>query len=95
MVHNESENIGAAVEFDDVADLLPSKENVNIRVKVLRLWRVPAFFNHSETNSIEMVLIDCKVWLKFKLFCVFDPCILFCFSVLFSVVCLIYFGDVC
>ncbi|WJX34417.1 hypothetical protein P8452_22535 [Trifolium repens] len=45
------------LNFDDVADLLPGNENVNIRVKVLRLWRVPAFFNHSETNSVEMVLI--------------------------------------
>ncbi|KAK2426302.1 replication factor A protein [Trifolium repens] len=60
MVHNESENISAEVKFDDVADLLPGNENVNIRVKVVRLWRVPAFFNHSETSSVEMVLIDHK-----------------------------------
>jgi hypothetical protein len=65
MVHNESENISTEVKFDDVADLLPGNENVNIRVKVLRLWRVPAFFNHSETNSVEMVLIDHKVCLMY------------------------------
>jgi hypothetical protein len=65
MVHNESENISAEVKFDDVADLLPGNENVNIRVKVVRLWRVPAFFNHSETSSVEMVLIDHKVCLMY------------------------------
>jgi hypothetical protein len=65
MVHNESENISTEVKFDDVADLLPGNENVNIRVKVLRLWRVPAFFNHSETNSVEIVLIDDKVCLMY------------------------------
>jgi hypothetical protein len=58
MVHNE--NISNEVKFDDVADLLPGNENVNIRVKVLRLWSVPAFF-----NSVKMVLIDDKVRLMY------------------------------
>jgi hypothetical protein len=65
MVHNESENISTEVKFDDVAGLLPGNENVNIRVKVLRFWRVPEFFNHSETNSVDMVLIDDKVCLMY------------------------------
>jgi hypothetical protein len=65
MVHNESENISTEVKFDDVAGLLPGNENVNIRVKVLRFWRVPAFFNHSETNSVDMILIDDKVCLMY------------------------------
>jgi hypothetical protein len=65
MVHNENENISTEVKFDDVAGLLPGNENVNIRVKVLHFWRVPAFFNHSETNSVDMVLIDDKVCLMY------------------------------
>ncbi|WJX75824.1 non-specific serine/threonine protein kinase [Trifolium repens] len=38
-------------KFEDVADLLPGKENVRIKVRVVRLWNIPAFINPSETNS--------------------------------------------
>ncbi|GAU33421.1 hypothetical protein TSUD_21140 [Trifolium subterraneum] len=32
----------------------------SIKVKVLRLWKVPAFLNPNEFSSIEMVLMDEK-----------------------------------
>jgi hypothetical protein len=38
-------------KFEDVADLLPGNENVRIKVRVVRLWNIPAFINPSETNS--------------------------------------------
>ncbi|MCH79355.1 replication factor A protein [Trifolium medium] len=46
------------VAFDGVADIGPGKENVCIKVRVLRFWRVPAFLNPSEASSVEMVLVD-------------------------------------
>ncbi|MCI25177.1 replication factor A protein [Trifolium medium] len=47
--------------FDAVADVLPGKENLRIKVRVLRLWKVPAFLNPCESSSIEMILVDEKV----------------------------------
>jgi hypothetical protein len=51
--------------FDSIAEILPDKETVRIQVRVLKLWKVPAFLNPAETSSIEMVLVDEKVidWL--------------------------------
>jgi hypothetical protein len=47
--------------FDSIAEILPDKETVRIQVRVLKLWKVPAFLNPAETRSIEMVLVDEKV----------------------------------
>ncbi|GAU20037.1 hypothetical protein TSUD_381290 [Trifolium subterraneum] len=47
--------------YDYVADIVIGKENVPIKVRVLRLWRVHVFLNLSEFSSIEMVLVDEKV----------------------------------
>ncbi|KAK2383283.1 replication factor A protein [Trifolium repens] len=47
--------------FDSIAEILPDKETVRIQVRVLKLWKVPAFPNLAETSSIEMVLVDEKV----------------------------------
>jgi hypothetical protein len=48
-------------KFDSIAEILPDKETVRIQVRVLKLWKVPAFLNPTETSSIEMVLVDEKV----------------------------------
>jgi hypothetical protein len=48
-------------KFDVVAEIMPNKGSVRIKVRVLRLWKVPAFLNPSEISSIEMILIDEKV----------------------------------
>jgi hypothetical protein len=48
-------------KFDSIADIFPDKEVVRIQVRVLKLWKVPAFLNRSEISSIEMVLVDEKV----------------------------------
>jgi hypothetical protein len=55
------EKTTSEMNFDDIADILPGKENVCINVRVLRLWKVHAFLNPSESSSIEMVLVDQKV----------------------------------
>jgi hypothetical protein len=49
------------VQFDDVVDILPGKEDFRIRVRVVHLWKVPAFLNPSESSSLEMVLVVEKV----------------------------------
>ncbi|GAU48191.1 hypothetical protein TSUD_185280 [Trifolium subterraneum] len=48
------------IVYDDVADIAHGKGDVHIKVKVIRLWKVSAFLNPSEFNSIEMVLMDGK-----------------------------------
>ncbi|KAK2357907.1 replication protein A 70 kDa DNA-binding subunit [Trifolium repens] len=58
MVYNEKAI--AESKFDDVADIASGKDNCCIRVRVVRLWKVPAFLNPSEYGSLEMVLIDEK-----------------------------------
>jgi hypothetical protein len=59
MVYNEKCKV--ELEVDDLADILPGKENVRIRVQIVRLWKVPSFVNPSESISLEMVLVDEKV----------------------------------
>jgi hypothetical protein len=48
-------------KFDDVAETVPNQGSVRIKVRVIRLWKIPSFLNPSEISSIEMVLIDDKV----------------------------------
>ncbi|CAJ2647066.1 unnamed protein product [Trifolium pratense] len=54
------ENMKLDGKFEDVAGLLPGKEIGAIKVRVLCLWKVPAFMNPMEFNSLEMVLCDEK-----------------------------------
>jgi hypothetical protein len=56
-VYNEQSNVDE--KCADVAEILSGKES--IRVRVVRMWKAPGFLNRSETNSLEMVLIDAKV----------------------------------
>jgi hypothetical protein len=51
----------AGRNFDYLAEVVPGRESWRIKVRVLRMWKVPAFLNPSESNSIEMVLVDEKV----------------------------------
>ncbi|WJX79461.1 hypothetical protein P8452_62577 [Trifolium repens] len=55
MVHMEKSKV--EIQFDDVVDILPGKEDFRIRVRVVHLWKVPAFLNPSESSSLEMVLV--------------------------------------
>ncbi|KAK2402471.1 replication protein A 70 kDa DNA-binding subunit C [Trifolium repens] len=59
MVFNEKCSAGS--KFNDIADKLPGREDVCIDVRILRLWKLPAFLNPTEASSIEMVLVDKKV----------------------------------
>ncbi|XP_045797524.1 replication protein A 70 kDa DNA-binding subunit-like [Trifolium pratense] len=47
-------------KFDSVSEILPNKDCVRIKVRVLRIWKTSSFLNPSEVNSIEMVLVDEK-----------------------------------
>ncbi|WJX95496.1 hypothetical protein P8452_76809 [Trifolium repens] len=58
MVYNEQKSVNQ--NCVDVSDILPGKENASIKVRIVRMWKAPAFLNPSETNSLEMVLIDSK-----------------------------------
>jgi hypothetical protein len=44
-----------------LSEVVAGKENIRIKVRVLCMWKVPTFMNPSETNSIELVLVDEKV----------------------------------
>jgi hypothetical protein len=65
MVFNENANVDS--KFDCVADIVPENENVRIKVRVIRLWKVAGFLNPSEVNSLEMVLVDEKVSVIFSI----------------------------
>ncbi|KAK2428415.1 DEAD-box ATP-dependent RNA helicase [Trifolium repens] len=73
MVHMEQSKV--EVQFDDVVDILPGKEDFRIRVRVVHLWKVPAFLNPSESSSLEMVLVVEKVGPQVKDFKVGDKVI--------------------
>jgi hypothetical protein len=59
MVFNEKANVDS--KFDCVADIVPGNENVRIKVRVIKMWKVAGFLNSSEVNLLEMVLVDEKV----------------------------------
>jgi hypothetical protein len=59
MVYNEKLNVES--KFDVVADIVPGNENFRIKIRVVCMWKVPAFLNPTESVSLEMVLIDEKV----------------------------------
>jgi hypothetical protein len=64
-------------KFDDVSEIVPTQEYVQIQVRVLRLWKVPVFLIPGETSSIDMVLVDERVlsyYLRF-LIVIFIMCI--------------------
>ncbi|KAK2455678.1 oxidation resistance protein [Trifolium repens] len=58
MVYNESAKVDS--KFSDVADIAPGKDNLHIKVRVIRMWKVLAFLNPSDYSSLEMVLVDEK-----------------------------------
>jgi hypothetical protein len=58
-VFKEQRHVDA--KYVDVCGILPKKENGQIKVSVVLVWKVPAFVNPTETSSLEMVLIDGKV----------------------------------
>ncbi|XP_056686315.1 uncharacterized protein [Spinacia oleracea] len=49
-----------AKNFTPIHTINPSIENITIQARVIRLWSVHAFNNPSETNAIEMVLLDAE-----------------------------------
>lgn len=44
-------------------DLTPGKENWKIRVRLLRVWDAPDYYKPEKPGSLEVVLIDEKVYL--------------------------------
>ncbi|GAU46371.1 hypothetical protein TSUD_141290 [Trifolium subterraneum] len=58
MVYNEKAKLD--VKFDDVADIDGGKENLPLKVRVLRLWKTAAFLNPCESSSLDMVLVEEK-----------------------------------
>jgi hypothetical protein len=65
MIFNEKANVDS--KFDCVADIVLGNENVRIKVRVIRMWKVAGFLNPSEVNSLEMVLVDEKVSVIFSI----------------------------
>jgi hypothetical protein len=65
MVYNEQKNVDE--NCVDVSEILPGKENASIKVRIVRMWKAPAFLKQTKTNSLEMVLVDSKVtvWVSF------------------------------
>jgi hypothetical protein len=53
--------IQMARKFDFVCDISPSKENWNIRVRIIRLWFVRDVNKDKLSHSLEIIIIDNKV----------------------------------
>jgi hypothetical protein len=72
MVYNESAKVDS--KFSDVADIAPGKDNLRIKVRVIRMWKVLAFLNPSDYSSLEMVLVDekvCRFWSFIWILCIY------------------------
>ncbi|GAU17550.1 hypothetical protein TSUD_340940 [Trifolium subterraneum] len=58
MVYNQKAKV--YVKFNDIADIDAGKEDLRIKARVIRMWKVPAFSNPSEFSSLEVILVDEK-----------------------------------
>lgn len=45
-----------------IAQIVPGKIDWSLSVRVIRLWIVPEFKNPSNPNTLEMILLDKKVF---------------------------------
>jgi hypothetical protein len=54
----DRENSIGGKKIDRLADISPEKDSWRIIVRVIRMWKVPAFQKPAETYTLEMVLID-------------------------------------
>jgi hypothetical protein len=61
MVYNEKLNVES--KFDDVADIVPGKENFRINARVVRMWKVP----HSSISSSPSRLRWCLLMKKYDI----------------------------
>ncbi|XP_056687828.1 replication protein A 70 kDa DNA-binding subunit B-like [Spinacia oleracea] len=50
-----------------ISDITPLKENWKIKVKIIRIWEKPDYYNKTEIKAIEMVLVDEKVFFWSKI----------------------------
>lgn len=55
-----------AYTYNFIEDITPLKQNITIKVRIVRLWKPPSFDNSNEDGSIEMVFLDEKV-MKYSL----------------------------
>jgi len=51
--------------FDSLANDVPRRDNLRIKVRVVHVWEVPSFINPRQINSLEMDLVDEKVCVQF------------------------------
>ncbi|GAU23940.1 hypothetical protein TSUD_181290 [Trifolium subterraneum] len=58
MVHIQKAKCDA--KFNDISKIDGGKEDLRIKARVIRMWKVPTFTNPSEFSSLEMVLMDEK-----------------------------------
>ncbi|KAL2901048.1 Replication factor A protein 1 [Bienertia sinuspersici] len=49
-----------AQEYNFIEEITPLKENVTIKIRIIRLWKSPSFDNPNEDGSIEMAFLDEK-----------------------------------
>jgi hypothetical protein len=54
-------------KFDFLADAVPGRISWRFKVRIARLWEVPAYLRPDVVNSLEMVLVDSKVCYRFFL----------------------------
>lgn len=48
--------------LDSLSEIVPGRLTWKIKVRLVRLWEVPTFLKPDKANSLEMVLIDDKVF---------------------------------
>ncbi|WJX84011.1 hypothetical protein P8452_66624 [Trifolium repens] len=60
MVHMKKGKV--EVQFDDVVDILPGKEDVRIWVRVVHLWKVSVYFQQGNSNFVVNRNIKILIW---------------------------------
>lgn len=57
-----------------IDDIVAGKIDWKIRVRIVNLWKIPDFNKPKEASSIELLLLDEKVWSCIWFYCTYKFC---------------------
>jgi len=57
-----------------IDDIVAGKIDCKIRVRIVNLWKIPDFNKPTEASSIELLLLDEKVWSCIWFYCTYKFC---------------------
>jgi hypothetical protein len=55
--------VGSSAKITQISEIVGGKIDFNLKVRVINMWTTPDRANPTDQGSIQMILVDEKVWL--------------------------------